>query len=92
MSRIVYDAGGMMRAAAGIRSSMKGFNSQREKIYNIVAEMRTYFSDPVHDELVKKYDILQRELKEAEDTMIEYADLLSAAADQVARTAREIDI
>lgn len=92
MSRIVYDAGGMMRAATGIRSSMKGFNSQREKIYNIVAEMRTYFSDPVHDELVKKYDILQRELKEAEDTMIEYADLLSAAADQVARTAREIDI
>ena len=92
MSRIVYDAGGMMRAATGIRSSMKGFNSQREKIYNIVAEMRTYFSDPVHDELVKKYDILQRELKAAEDTMIEYADLLSAAADQVARTAREIDI
>lgn len=25
-----------------------------------VAEMRTYFSDPVHDELIKKYDILRR--------------------------------
>lgn len=92
MSRTVYDAGGMMRTAADIRSSMKGFSSQRKKIDDIVAEMRTYFSDPVHDELIKKYDILQKELKEAEDIMIEYADLLSAAADQVARTVRDIDI
>lgn len=92
MARSIYDAGGMMRIAADIRSSMKNFSSQRKKIDDTVSGMRNYFSDPVHDDLVQKYDVLQQDLKKAEDAMQEYADLLSAAADEVARTARGIDI
>lgn len=92
MGRSLYDAGGMMRAAANIRCSMKNFNTQRKKIDDAVSGMKNYFSDPVHDELVRKYDALQEDLKNAEDAMAEYADMLGAAADEVARTARGIDI
>ena len=81
MARSIYDAGGMMRIAADIRSSMKNFSSQRKKIDDTVSGMRNYFSDPVHDDLVRKYDALQQDLKKAEDVMREYADLLSAAAE-----------
>lgn len=92
MGRSLYDAGGMMRAAANIRCSMKNFNTQRKKIDDVVSGMKSYFSDPVHDQLVRKYDALRQDLKNVENAMTEYADMLSAAADEVARTARGIDI
>lgn len=92
MSRFLYDAGGMMRTAANIRSSIKIFSSQKKEIEDIVSEMPQYFSDPIQAEFSKKYDILKQDLEKIENVMQEYADLLSSAADQVARTVRGIDI
>ena len=39
MGRSLYDAGGMMRAAANIRCSMKNFNTQRKKIDDAGADI-----------------------------------------------------
>lgn len=92
MRRFLYDAGGMMRTAANIRSSMKIFSSQKKEIEDIMSQMPQYFSDPIQVEFSKKYDILKQDLDKIENVMQEYADLLSSAADQVAKTVREIDI
>ena len=81
-----------MRTAANIRSSIKIFSSQKKEIEDIVSEMPQYFSDPIQAEFSKKYDILKQDLEKIENVMQEYADLLSSAADQVARTVRGIDI
>lgn len=81
-----------MRTAANIRSSMKIFSSQKKEIEDIMSQMPQYFSDPIQVEFSKKYDILKQDLDKIENVMQEYADLLSSAADQVARTVREIDI
>lgn len=87
---VIYDTKAIRKTATDIRTELRTYTTAKDKVDSIVHGMNSYFSDPVQQDFVKRYD---RELKETvisiEKLMNQYADYLDTCAKAIDEVIRK---
>lgn len=73
----------MKRIAGQINSLMEQYRSKVKTSNEMIQNMKTYFDDPVSRNYVNKYEELKKDVDGVGTLMENYANLLSAIADQI---------
>lgn len=90
MAIINYDTKGIRNCAKSIEDETKKYTKARNELNSTVTEMNGYFSDPVQEKFVKKYNSDLKVLVEnVEKLMKQYSQFLEDSAVNIEKITAE---